>query len=60
MRRQKILIVDDDVNICELLKLYLEKNGFEFIGAYADYDFTPADDSCQRIYIAARCKKTEI
>lgn len=26
---QKILIVDDDVNICELLKLYLEKNGFE-------------------------------
>lgn len=25
----KILIVDDDINICELLKIYLEKNGFE-------------------------------
>lgn len=24
----KILIVDDDANICELLRLYLEKNGF--------------------------------
>ncbi|MBQ8203375.1 MAG: response regulator transcription factor [Clostridia bacterium] len=29
MSRQKILIVDDDVNICELLRLYLEKDGFE-------------------------------
>lgn len=29
MGRQKILIVDDDVNICELLRLYLEKDGFE-------------------------------
>ncbi|MBQ6825355.1 MAG: response regulator transcription factor [Clostridia bacterium] len=29
----KILIVDDDVNICELLRLYLEKNGFETIVA---------------------------
>ena len=25
----KVLIVDDDINICELLKIYLEKNGFE-------------------------------
>lgn len=25
----RILIVDDDINICELLKIYLEKNGFE-------------------------------
>ncbi len=25
----KILIVDDDINICELLRLYLEKDGFE-------------------------------
>ncbi len=25
----KILIVDDDANICELLRLYLEKEGFE-------------------------------
>lgn len=29
----KILIVDDDVNICELLRLYLEKDGFETIVA---------------------------
>lgn len=28
MTDAKILIVDDDINICELLKLYLEKNGF--------------------------------
>ena len=25
----KILIVDDDKNICELLRLYIEKEGFE-------------------------------
>lgn len=25
----RILIVDDDVNICELLRIYLEKNGYE-------------------------------
>lgn len=29
MSRQKILIVDDDANICELLRLYLEKDGFD-------------------------------
>ena len=29
----KILIVDDDVNICELLRLYLEKDGFETLVA---------------------------
>ncbi len=29
----KILIVDDDVNICELLRLYLEKDGFDTIVA---------------------------
>lgn len=27
--KNKILIVDDDQNICELLRLYLEKEGFE-------------------------------
>lgn len=25
MANEKILVVDDDVNICELLRLYLEK-----------------------------------
>lgn len=29
----KVLIVDDDENICELLRLYLEKDGFETIVA---------------------------
>ncbi len=29
MDREKILIVDDDRNICELLRLYLEKEGYE-------------------------------
>ena len=29
MANARILIVDDDVNICELLRLYLEKEGFE-------------------------------
>ena len=28
MANEKILVVDDDVNICELLRLYLEKDGY--------------------------------
>ena len=31
--KNKILIVDDDLNICELLRLYIEKEGFETIVA---------------------------
>ncbi len=31
MPKQKILIVDDDVNICELLRLYLDKEGFDSV-----------------------------
>lgn len=31
---KKILVVDDDKNICELLKLYLVKEGYEVIFAY--------------------------
>lgn len=31
--KYKILIVDDDVNICELLRLYLEKEGYETLVA---------------------------
>jgi len=30
----KVLIVDDDENICELLRLYLQKDGFETAVAY--------------------------
>ena len=33
MKQNKILIVDDDENICELLRLYLEKDGFETVVA---------------------------
>ena len=33
MENKKILIVDDDENICELLRLYLEKDGFETLVA---------------------------
>lgn len=31
MANKKVLIVDDDSNICELLRLYLEKDGFETV-----------------------------
>ena len=31
---QKILIVDDDRNICELLRLYITKDGYEVYCAY--------------------------
>lgn len=34
MDRTKILVVDDDNNICELLRLYLEKEGYNAICAY--------------------------
>ena len=31
---KKALIVEDDVNIAELLKIYLQKDGFETENAY--------------------------
>ena len=31
MAVEKILVVDDDKNICELLRLYLEKEGYGVI-----------------------------
>lgn len=31
MSKQTILIADDDSNICELLRLYLEKDGFKTV-----------------------------
>ncbi len=33
-KTKKILIVDDDTNICELLRLYIEKDGFDTAIAY--------------------------
>ncbi|HAA42884.1 MAG TPA: DNA-binding response regulator, partial [Ruminiclostridium sp.] len=32
--KTKVLIIDDDVNICELIKLYMEKEGFEVATVY--------------------------
>lgn len=34
MTQYKVLIVDDDENICNLLRLYLEKDGFETVLAH--------------------------
>ncbi len=34
MATEKILVVDDDNNICELLRLYLEKEGYDVILAH--------------------------
>ena len=39
------------------VKKTLEKCGFECIGAYRDFEFLPATDGDDRIYIAARCIK---
>ena len=38
MEPTKILVVDDDENICELLRLYLEKEGYGVICAYDGLD----------------------
>lgn len=35
---QKILVVDDDYNICDLVRMYLEKEGFEISVAYNGND----------------------
>lgn len=34
MNKSKILVIDDDVNICELIRLYLEKEGYEVTTVY--------------------------
>jgi len=39
------------------IKQRLLKSGFEFIGAYRNFDFDAATDADDRIYIAARCIK---
>lgn len=41
------------------LKSHLVSAGFEFVGAYSDFELTPATDESERIYIVARCKKTD-
>ncbi|HPU41742.1 MAG TPA: response regulator transcription factor [Acetivibrio clariflavus] len=32
--KTKVLVIDDDVNICELIRLYMEKEGFEVLTIY--------------------------
>ena len=39
------------------MKKLLSDAGFEFIGAYRDFEFNPASDDDDRIYIVARCLK---
>lgn len=38
MEQIKILVVDDDENICELLRLYLEKEGYSVVCAFDGLD----------------------
>lgn len=35
MENHKVLVVDDEKNICELIRLYLKKEGFDVICAYS-------------------------
>lgn len=32
--KTKVMVIDDDVNICELIRLYLDKEGYEVLTAY--------------------------
>ncbi len=34
LSKTKVLVVDDDVNICELVRLYFEKDGYEVMTVY--------------------------
>lgn len=38
MQREKILVVDDDKNICDLLRMYLEKEGYTVVMAHNGVD----------------------
>ena len=38
MQKEKILVVDDDKNICELLRMYLEKEGYVVLMAHNGID----------------------
>ncbi len=53
----------DDIQLERMYKIsemknFLSECGFEFIGAYSDFDFSPATDNSERIFIVARCKKS--
>jgi len=34
INKTKVLVIDDDVNICEVIRLYMEKEGFEVLPVY--------------------------
>lgn len=38
MQKEKILVVDDDKNICDLLRMYLEKEGYTVVMAHNGVD----------------------
>ncbi len=38
MQKEKILVVDDEKNICDLLRMYLEKEGYSVVIAYTGLD----------------------
>lgn len=38
MQREKILVVDDDKNICDLLRMYLEKEGYSVVMVHNGLD----------------------
>ncbi len=39
------------------LKGHLKSAGFDFLGAYSDFEFTPAADTDERIFVVAACRK---
>ena len=39
------------------LRALLEDTGFEWIGTFGDWQFSAPDETCERWYIVARCKK---
>lgn len=41
------------------LERALDRAGFEILGFFSDYDFTPACEEDDRWYVAARCKKDD-
>lgn len=53
MQRERVYTVKN-------MKKHLEKAGFSVIGVYRDFDFSEGDDTCDRIYFAARCIKNPI
>ena len=51
MANEKILVVDDDTNICELLRLYLTKEG---------YQVTTANDGEEGYKRCSRCAAADL